>query len=63
MLDQCRKILGVIAVKTGNKDASETWQELLLRVSGIDLMKCPFCEKGRMFRKGILLPQRCNSPP
>lgn len=63
MLSQCRKLLGVITVKTANRDVSETWQEFLLRVCGVDLMKCPFCGKGRMFRREILLPQRCNSPP
>lgn len=61
MLDQCRKLLGVITAGLSNKD--ETWQEFLLRVCGIDLMKCPFCGKGRMIRKEILLPERCNSPP
>jgi len=63
ILAQCRKLLGVIGVKTINKDISETWQEFLHRVCGIDLMKCPFCEKGRMIRRGIVLPERCNSPP
>jgi hypothetical protein len=61
MLHQCSKLLGVIVSKIG--PISETWQEFLLRVCGIDLMKCPFCEKGRMFRRGIVLPERCNSPP
>jgi len=63
ILTQCRKLPGVIGVKTTNKDMSETWQEFLLRVCGIDLMKCPFCGKGRMLRREILLPQRCNGPP
>lgn len=63
MLNQCRKSLGVTLSETGNENLSETWQEFLLRVSGVDLTKCPFCEKGRMLRKEILLPQRCKSPP
>jgi len=63
MLSQCCKLLGVITTRMANKDTSETWQEFLLGVCGIDLMKCPFCEKGRMFRRGIVLPERCNSPP
>ncbi|MGB9714803.1 MAG: hypothetical protein ACPL1G_00095 [Thermodesulfovibrionales bacterium] len=46
-----------------NKDVSETWQEFLLRVCGVDLMKCPFCGKGRMVRREILLPERCKGPP
>jgi len=59
----CRKLLGVYTDEIGNKNVSETWQEFLLRVCGVDLMKCPFCEKGRMFRKEALLPIRCNGPP
>jgi hypothetical protein len=63
MLTQCYRLLKIVAIKEGNKDMHETWQEFLLRVLGIDLMKCPFCENGRMHTKEILLPQRCNSPP
>ncbi|MGB2844591.1 MAG: hypothetical protein WBC02_07030, partial [Candidatus Aminicenantaceae bacterium] len=62
MLNQCRKLLGG-PVKAGNKNVTETWQEYLLRVCGIDLIKCPFCKKGRMIRKEVILPVRCNSPP
>lgn len=60
MLDQCRRLLGICNKETKNKDVPETWQEFLLRVSGIDLMKCPFCEKGRMVRKEVILPERCK---
>jgi hypothetical protein len=49
--------------ETSNGSVSETWEEFLLDVSGIDLMKCPFCEKGRMFTREILLPERCKAPP
>jgi len=63
MLDQCRRLLRVIIIQTNKEDAYETWQEFLLRVCGIDIMKCPFCGKGKMVRKEILLPERCNSPP
>lgn len=62
MLDQCRRLLRVIVIRVNKEDVSETWREFLLRVCGIDLMKCPICG-GRMFRREILLPQRCNSPP
>jgi hypothetical protein len=41
----------------------ETWQEQLLRISGIDVTVCPICKKGRMSRIEPLLPVRCNSPP
>lgn len=62
MLSQCRRLLAV-NVKVRNKNVTETWQEFLIRVCRIDLIKCPFCKKGRMVRKEIILPPRCNSPP
>jgi len=62
ILAQCRRLLAC-TVKVSNKNVNETWQEFLLRVCGIDLMKCPFCGKGKMIRKEIILPVRCNSPP
>ena len=62
MLSQCRRLLAV-NVKVRNKNVTETWQEFLLRVCRIDLIKCPFCKKGRMIRKEVILPVRCNSPP
>ena len=62
ILAQCRRLLAC-TVKVNNKNVNETWQEFLLRVCGIDLIKCPFCGKGKMIRKEIILPVRCNSPP
>ena len=62
MLSQCRRLLAV-NVKVRNKNVTETWQEFLLRVCRIDLIKCPYCKKGRMIRKEVILPLRCNSPP
>jgi len=62
MLSQCRRLLAV-NVKVRNKNVTETWQEFLLRVCRIDLIKCSFCKKGRMIRKEVILPVRCNSPP
>jgi len=62
ILAQCRRLLAC-TVKVSNKNVNETWQEFLLRVCGIDLIKCPFCGKGKIIRKEIILPVRCNSPP
>ena len=62
ILAQCRRLLAC-TVKVSNENVNETWQEFLLRVCGIGLIKCPFCGKGKMIRKEITLPVRCNSPP
>jgi hypothetical protein len=60
-LTQCRKLLETAQIS--NKNVNETWQEFLKRICGMDLITCPFCQKGRMIRKEIILPVRCNSPP
>jgi hypothetical protein len=62
MLAQCRKLLAD-AAQPKKKNGPETWQEFLLRVCGMDLITCPFCKNGRMIRKEVILPPRCNSPP
>jgi len=59
----CRVLLGSDKTVTKNKDIPETWQEHLLQVSGIDLSKCPLCQKGRMLMIDVLQPLRCNGPP
>lgn len=59
----CRVLLGSDKTVTKNKDISETWQEHLLQVSGVDLSKCPLCQKGRMLMIDVLQPLRCNGPP
>jgi hypothetical protein len=59
----CSEYLGTGKTVTKEKIKQETWQEQLLRICGIDVTTCPVCQKGRMFRVGLLLPYRCNSPP
>ena len=59
----CREILGGCRIEVKNEDIPETWQERLLKVSGIDVTKCPVCKKGGMLRVEVLLPSRCNGPP
>jgi hypothetical protein len=48
-LEACRMLLGV---KEAAPAPSETWQESLLRITGIDVTRCPLCE-GRMRRKEL----------
>ncbi len=62
ILAQCRRLLAC-TVKVNNENVNETWQEFLLRVCGMDLITCPFCKNGRMIKKEVILPVRCNSPP
>jgi hypothetical protein len=62
MLSQCRRLLSD-PIKPKKKKDTETWQELLLRTCGMDLTTCPFCKNGRMIKKEVIQPPRCNSPP
>jgi hypothetical protein len=55
----CRKALGETVQ---SEQTSQTWQELLLAVAGIDIMECPVCH-GRMRRKEILCASRYRGPP
>jgi hypothetical protein len=48
-LDACRMLLGA---KEPAPALSETWQESLLRIAGIDVTRCPLCD-GRMRRKEL----------
>ena len=47
-LETCRELLGAAPEKT----PPETWQESLLRITGIDVTLCPLCQ-GRMRRKEL----------
>ncbi len=59
----CRELLGSCKTETKDKDMPLTWQEHLLKISGVDVTKCPVCKKGNMVRVELLHPSRCNGPP
>lgn len=50
---RCRELLGV---DPPGEDETETWQQLLLRVSGIDVTRCPECRIGHMEPREDLSP-------
>lgn len=45
-LEQCCKLLGVESLLVQNVALS--WQEVLLKLTGFDVNKCPYCKKGLM---------------
>jgi len=51
----CKKLLGVLISEDSKRVLKETWQDLLARITGIDPRVCPFCGKGKMIQKEILL--------
>ncbi len=59
-LAACRQFLACTP-KEDDK-IKETWQEALLRFTGIDITKCPVCKEGKMQTREILRPARCNGP-
>src|SRR5208283_504497 len=58
----CRMLLGSDRTET-IKDEPNTWQELMLEVSGVDVSRCPVCRKGRMVTIEVLHQGNCNGPP
>jgi hypothetical protein len=54
----CKEILGSIDNDKEGLSQKESWEELLFRLTGRDPRICPCCGKGRMVRKGKLLPGR-----
>ncbi len=59
----CRKLLNCCQTETQDIKIPETWQEYLLKISGVDVTQCPVCKKGRLLRVEALLPLKCNGPP
>jgi hypothetical protein len=56
---QCRTLLKVPSDRCPKDDEhrkSETWQELLLRLTGRDVTLCPHCKQGRLMERETLTP-------
>jgi hypothetical protein len=54
-LQRCQKLLGVPAKEKPEESPKETWEDLLTRLTGVDPRVCPFCGKGKMIQREILL--------
>jgi hypothetical protein len=52
-LETCREVLGV----KKPEEAPETWEEHLLRLTGVDLRECPLCQ-GKMVRRDVIPKKR-----
>jgi hypothetical protein len=61
-LKRCKEIFGVIIDQRHPVAQSATWEDLFLKLTGIDLRMCPCCKKGGMVRKEILQPVS-QAPP
>lgn len=61
-LRRCREIFGVGSNREQQSTESESWEELLFELTGIDPHLCPCCKKGRMVTRETLSPQG-HAPP
>jgi hypothetical protein len=61
-LDRCRQLLGC-ADHNDTEKKIETWQEALLRLAGVDVIKCPACGERAMRTVETIQPARCKGPP
>lgn len=59
-LAACRQLLACTHNEPEKK--SETWQDALLRLTGIDVTRCPVCKEGRMRTREVLRPAWCKGP-
>ncbi len=62
-LARCKTLLGVKPECFPESNQPESWSDLFMRLTGIDLSVCPACGKGRMVLKETLLPGGSRSPP
>jgi len=56
-------VLLACADQTKEERKTETWQEALFRIAGIDVAKCPACGERAMRTVEIMQPARCKGPP
>jgi hypothetical protein len=61
-LDRCRELLAC-AEQNDTEGRTETWQEALLRLAGVDVSKCPACGERTMRTVETIQPARCKGPP
>ena len=61
-LDICRRLLNGFAFDRPEPQ-SEPWQDLLRRLTGIDIRLCPQCGRGTMAEAFSLLPHPGGTPP
>jgi hypothetical protein len=62
-LRRCQHVLGVSLQDDPEDNKEATWEDLLLRLTGVDPRVCPSCGIGRMVFKEMLQPQTDRSPP
>jgi hypothetical protein len=62
-LGLCKRLLRGDCPHERREKKSESWQDLLTRITGHDPRICPYCGKGRMSLKEVLNPSAPPLPP
>jgi hypothetical protein len=57
---KCKQLLGA---PTGGKEEELSWQELVLKLTGVDPTLCPLCGKGKLILCQVLDPAEKKVPP
>ena len=57
----CRQLLGVPA-DSAPPAPSESWEEILLRLTGEDVTRCPRCKAGHLYTTREIMPDRSHHP-
>ena len=61
-LKRCRELLEVVSNDYNVKATDLTWQELLLKITGIDPRICPVCGEGKLILVETINPTN-HAPP
>jgi len=57
MIGKCRKVLKA-APRPHNYYQNMGWQERLFKLTGLDILLCSKCKKGRMYNRQVIQPLR-----
>lgn len=61
-LKDCKRLTGTKITVNLDRNKRLSIEELILKISGKDITKCPCCDKGTMKRTGSLQPRACSPP-
>lgn len=61
-LEKCKKLTGINTMESLRSNKKLTVEELLLKLTGIDIRICQCCKIGKMIRKDKLFPTICSPP-
>jgi hypothetical protein len=61
-LKDCKRLTGTKITVNLDRNKRLSIEELILKISGKNITKCPCCDKGTMKRTGSLQPRACSPP-